>query len=75
MSRPREEQVQAILQALNAAGWHVEVQHAEPRAAVFIARHRQTGEEFVSRAPAVHALDAARYLAQRRGMPLEDEES
>lgn len=63
------DEIHGILLALNTAGWRTSMAGGR-KAVVFTATHRQTGQEYVSRAPAIHAQDAVRYLAERCGSGL-----
>ena len=56
-----------ILLRLNMASWRTSM-HGGHRFVVFQAVHRQTGQEYVSRA-AIHAEDAVRWLAVRCSVP------
>ena len=61
------DEIQAILLALNVAGWETGMVGG-PKEVMYWARHRQTGQVLLSRGPASHPLDGARYLAQQCGV-------
>jgi hypothetical protein len=62
-----EQVVQNVLLALNMAGWQTGMAGGR-NSVVYWARHRQTGQVLTSQGPAIHAEDAARWLAQRCGV-------